>query len=92
MANFGTGGSGTTVSMCHINSDGTLANCSNSNGSFNAPVSITINNTGTLAYVSNTGNGTGTTVSICHVNADGTLANCSDSNGAFNTPGSIALF
>ena len=82
----------TTISLCHIHLDGTLANCSSTdgNGTFNAPIGIALNNTGTLAYVTNYNTGT---ASLCHINSDGTLANCSLAAGTdtFSGPVGIAL-
>ena len=57
---------------------------------FNSPVGIVLNNTGTIAYVTNGGN-TSATVSICPINSDGTFGTCKESAAVFNLPRLLAL-
>ncbi len=81
-----------TVSICPVNSDGSLGACTTStgNGTFSYPEGMTINPARTFAYVVN--NNT-STISICPVNSDGSLGTCTTStgNGTFSLPNGISL-
>jgi hypothetical protein len=81
-----------TVSICPVNSDGSLGTCTTStgNGTFSFPEGMSINPARTFAYVVN--NNT-STVSICPVNSDGSLGTCTTStgNGTFNGPNAVIV-
>jgi hypothetical protein len=89
VANF----NNSTVSLCPINSNGTLGTCTASNPgtTFSGPFAITLNAAGTLAYVANDSNNT---VSLCPINSNGTLGTCTASNPGttFSGPAGIVLF
>jgi hypothetical protein len=72
-----------TISLCPINPDGTFGSCKSSGNtgiSFSNPYQIALNNLGTSAYITNSGDGT---VLLCPININGTFGNCTDS-GAGN--------
>ena len=81
-----------TVSICPVNSDGSLGTCTTStgNGTFSLPNGISLNSSGTFAYV---GNASTSTISICPVNSDGSLGTCTTSsgNGTFNGPNAVVI-
>ena len=81
-----------TVSICPVNSNGSLGTCTTSsgNGTFSFPEGMTINPARTFAYVVN--NNT-STISICPINSDGSLGTCTTStgNGTFSLPNGISL-
>lgn len=82
-----------TVSICPVSHDGSLDHCNvfTGNGTFNDPLSIAINNAGTIAYIANFTN----TISICPINSNGSFGICTATTGsgpgAFNTSTGTAL-
>jgi DNA-binding beta-propeller fold protein YncE len=80
------------VFLCSVNTmTGALSNCANSGGTgFVDPTYVILNATGTLTYVTNTGNNT---VSLCSVNFGGSVSGCIDSGvgAVFTFPRGIAL-
>jgi DNA-binding beta-propeller fold protein YncE len=80
-----------SVSVCPINSNGTLSTCYDSaDSTFNSPPSVALNSAGTVAYVANYN---GTTVSICPINGNGSLGTCEipPNSPTFTTPTSVRL-
>ncbi|MDF1684465.1 MAG: YncE family protein [Legionellaceae bacterium] len=79
-----------SVSACTIDaSTGELSGCiNNRSATFDLPSDMTINNTGTLAYVSNF---TANTISVCNI-VGTTVTSCDDSSGNnFDGPEGIML-
>lgn len=84
----------TAVSLCSLDSKGILSDCTNSgNNLFNNPSSITLNPTGTFAYITNTMSGANPAISQCLILSDGTLSTCTDaaSSEALDAPFDIAF-
>ncbi len=79
----------TTITICPINTDGTLGSCTDQdgNGTFHY-ANIFLNNAGTLAYAANYSD---STVSVCPINADGLFGTCTTTGNGFNNPQGIAL-
>lgn len=84
--------SASTVSFCQVDStSGALSNCANTTGGpVNGADGISINSSGTLAYVSNAGNDT---VSVCQIDSiTGVLSNaCTNSGSGFHVPSDMTL-
>ena len=79
------------VSVCPIIA-GTFGACIDSGHTgpaFSNPLGIVLNNSGTIAYVTNTDSTN--TVSICPIQNDGTFGTCVDSGNTFNAPIWIVL-
>ena len=85
------------VSLCPINVNETLGACSNLNayGTYDNPQFITLNNAGTIAYITNAfGIATPAGVSVCSINsANGSFDSCTayTGNGTFVSPTGITL-
>jgi DNA-binding beta-propeller fold protein YncE len=75
-----------TVSVCAVNSNGTLSGCTSTGTGFSGPMSVTLNSAGTLAYITNN-NGSGPTV--CSVDVDGSLSACAP--GFSGIPGTAGI-
>lgn len=84
----------TPLSICPINSDGSLGICvpSDGGGKLSGISSITINSLGTIAYFVNSGTqkAASTAVTTCQIQANGQLTNC-NLNMGFKNPGALAL-
>jgi hypothetical protein len=71
------------VTLCPINSDGSLAACSFTGSNINTAQGITINPAGTFAYISNANN----TVTVCAINnVTGSLSGCATTGNGFALP------
>lgn len=83
-----------TLSICPINTDGSLGTCtvSTGGGTFNGPFGVAVNAEGTALFVANSNTNT---ISICNIIQDGlgTIGTCTTStgNGTFNYPVGDAL-
>jgi DNA-binding beta-propeller fold protein YncE len=78
------------IERCSIDNTGVLDQCDSvgNNNVFNFPVGITLNSTGTQAYITNRNSNT---VSICPIQSNGQFGTCVTSGNGFNGPSSIAL-
>jgi DNA-binding beta-propeller fold protein YncE len=77
-----------SVSYCPINSDGSFGACNTTGNGFSTPDGITINPTGSFAYVTNA---TNNTVSYCPINSNGTFGTCTSTGNGFSNPAGIAI-
>jgi 6-phosphogluconolactonase (cycloisomerase 2 family) len=82
--------SNSTVSVCPVNSNGTLGTCvAASDPTFSGPSSISINLIKSLAYVSNYYT---SIISVCPINTNGTLGLCNALiDATFNGPSTVKL-
>lgn len=68
------------ISICPLESDGSLGTCtttnSDGNGTISNPVGVAFNADGTILYVSNYADGVSFSISICLVGSDGGLETC----------------
>ena len=88
------GGGPNSVSVCPINSDGSLGQCTLSPAYFKAPWSLTFNATGSMAYVANGFSSPAfNTISTCSINtSNGEFISCNDfSDPSFNVPAGVIL-
>jgi len=79
-----------SLSLCPINSDGTLTTCSTSTGNntFDGPSSIALNNAGSIAYVANSSGGN---VSVCPINTNGSFGICNTTANEIPLPVALVL-
>lgn len=66
------------VLVCRVGSGGEPEQCTanDGNGTFNQPLGVAVDSTGSYLYVANTGANNISNVSICPINTDGSLGNC----------------
>lgn len=80
----------TDIQGCVIGSNGALNACTSvsNNNIFNFPFGITLNSTGTKAYIINQANNT---VSVCPIQSNRLLGTCVTSGNGFNGPAAMAI-
>jgi len=88
-----TNSNGSSVSICSIEADGDLTDCTISSDTFNLPESIAFNSTGTVSYIASlslTGSSNG--LVICTVDTtSGNFSSCSTPNTGIINPYGLAV-
>lgn len=79
-----------SISLCRVNTNGTLSHCITVGTGLIAPFGIAINNTGTMIYITNGGSNN---IAMCSVNATTKVLTCTNYNqvGVFDLPVGITL-
>lgn len=79
----------TTVSLCPLLANGSIAECTNAGKGFNAPSGLGLSQNRKILYVTNQGTNE---IDACTINYnDGSLQNCAATGNGFNVPSAIVI-
>lgn len=80
-----------TITYCSVSPlTGELNGCLPTGTGFNTPQSVTLNPSGTYAYISNSDNGNNGNISVCRVDAfNGALSGCENTSDLFSGQGGV---